>query len=293
MPDFLVFTAILNKISGANIILDIHDNMPEIYKAKFNSFLSNIFYKVLLFQEKMSCAFSDTVITVHEPHLEHNVKYHGLSREKTRVIKNFADTKLFNKNNFSGRISGQDNIFRLIYHGTIAERFNLRTVLEGLSLSICHQIPIYFDIYGKGDGVPELIEQISKLNLSRNVKFHGQISLDLLPKKIAASDLGIVSYLKSEATDLMLPLKLMEYIAMGLPVLTVENKAIKYYFKPGELEYFSSGDSNSFSEKLIGLINSPQRLSKLKMKTDVINQRMNWTKEKIQYLDIIRKHLKD
>ena len=91
----------------------------------------------------------------------------------------------------------------------------------------------------------------------------------------------------------MLPLKLMEYIAMGLPVLTVENKAIKYYFKPGELEYFSSGDSNSFSEKLIGLINSPQRLSELKMKTDVINQRMNWTKEKIQYLDIIRKHLKD
>jgi len=187
----------------------------------------------------------------------------------------------------------QNKYFRLIYHGTIAKRFNLKIVLEGISLSLSNRPNIHFDIYGKGDGVTELIKQIAELNLSRNVKYHGQIPLDLLPEKIAASDLGIVSYLKSEATELMLPLKLMEYVAMGLPVLTVKNKAINFYFKPDELEYYSSEDSISFSKKLIYLINSPNRLSELKQKTDVINQRMSWNKEKIKYLDIIREYLKD
>ena len=36
MPDFLVFTAWFPKLTGAKVILDIHDIVPEFYASKFD-----------------------------------------------------------------------------------------------------------------------------------------------------------------------------------------------------------------------------------------------------------------
>ncbi len=36
MPDFIVFAALIPKIFGAKVILDVHDTMPEFYATKFN-----------------------------------------------------------------------------------------------------------------------------------------------------------------------------------------------------------------------------------------------------------------
>ena len=67
MPDLLVFTAVIPKIFGAKIILDIHDTMPELYKTKFRSILANIAFFILLIEEKFSAWFADQVIAVHIP----------------------------------------------------------------------------------------------------------------------------------------------------------------------------------------------------------------------------------
>jgi len=286
MPDFLVFSSIINKMYGAKIILDIHDNMPELYKAKFTSFISHLAYHLLLFQEKISCYFSDAVITVHEPHLEHNVKFHGLNEKKAYVIRNFADPKLFNVMKYKKQF--KNDKFTIIYHGTIAERFGLKIVLQGLA-SIIKEFPfIHFNIYGKGDGVDSLLKDIYILSLDNNVTYHGQVPLDQLPKIIADADLGIVSYIHNDATNLMLPLKLMEYITMEIPVLTVKNKSIGYYFNENDLAYYKSGDSKSFAKELSDLISSSKKIHELKNRTCILNERLNWKSEKEKYLNIIK-----
>ena len=288
MPDFLVFTTIFNKWSGSKIILDIHDNMPELYLAKFKSILGKLIYSLLLIQEKLSCHFADKVVTVHVPHLEHNINNHGLNRKKSVVIPNFADKNLFNPKDHGGPITRSENEFKMIYHGTIAERFGLKVVLNAIKNSIRQFQSIRFDIYGKGDGVPDLERWIIELRLSKNVTYHGQIPLDEIPHKISQADLGIVSYIRSEATHLMLPLKLMEYIAMGLPTLTVKNAPISYYFQSDELAFYKNNDSDSFLNQLIILLKSPQELVRLKAKTNTINQRLNWDNEQLKYIHIIK-----
>jgi glycosyltransferase involved in cell wall biosynthesis len=287
MPDFLVFTALFNKLSGSKIILDIHDTMPELYLAKFKSIIGKLVYGILLFQEKCASYIADKVITVHEPHLEHIAIHHGIKRHKFVVIPNFADKNLFRKTG-SGLPTQENNDFKLIYHGTIAERFGLDVVLEGIKKLKQLNHTVKLDIYGKGDGVPELNHWITELNLSDRVFYHGQIPLDDIPQKISEADLGIVSYIHSEATHLMLPLKLMEYIAMGIPSLTVKNKPISYYFKSDELAYYKNNDSDSFSNQLIKLIKSPQELIRLRTKTEDINQRLNWENEQMKYIHLIK-----
>ena len=101
--------------------------------------------------------------------------------------------------------------------------------------------------------------------------------------------MGIVTYIQSDATDLMLPLKLMEYMAVGIPALTVINKPIKYYFKTDELAYYESNNLESFTRELQNFIKSHPELIRLQKKTEIVNQRLNWKNEQKNYINEIQK----
>jgi hypothetical protein len=59
-----------------------------------------------------------------------------------------------------------------------------------------------------------------------------------LPEILKNFHLGIVSYDLSPATEYMLPVKMMELISMGIPVITVQNKAVSYYFNENICFYY-------------------------------------------------------
>src|SRR5882672_7503929 len=62
IPDFLVFAAWLPKMTGAKVILDIHDIVPEFYASKFNEAEDGVWFKSLRAVERCSAAFADHVI---------------------------------------------------------------------------------------------------------------------------------------------------------------------------------------------------------------------------------------
>ena len=286
MPDFLVFSTILNKIFGTKIILDIHDNMPEIYKDKFEPLKAFFICKILLFQEKLSAIYADIVITVHKPHLKYNIKYHNLNPRKSKVIHNFADISIFTKRDKNILHYNLDDEFKLIYHGTIAKRFDLINILKGIKI-VKNKFNIKFNIYGKGDGVDELKNQIKEMKLEKYISYEGLVPLDSIPDKISKSHLGIVSYAESTATSMMLPLKLMEYVAMELPVLTVKNTPICYYFRNTNLAFYESGSPESFSKELIELIENSKKRENMKTSMKRFNLKFNWNDEKYKYLKIL------
>lgn len=290
MPDFLVFVAVVPKMLGAKVILDIHDTMPESYATKMESNKS-VFIKLLLFEEMISARFADAIVAVHEPQKQIIFRSHGMNLKKITVVTNFADEKLFHP--CSSFREEDDGSFKLIWHGTIAPRFGLDVVLRGLRQVVERGKNVELNIYGKGDGYDDISCLIRALGLEKHVKLHGAIPLSEIPSKITEADLGIVSYMPSIATGYNLPVKLMEYIAMKLPTLTVKNKTIQYYFVDGELEYYKGDSADSFADKLLYLIETPERLKELRTNTMKINNRMNWKIEKEKYTMLVEKLLGD
>ena len=51
-----------------------------------------------------------------------------------------------------------------------------------------------------------------------------------IPRMLADCNLGLVPLEISSITNYALPLKLLEYLSMGIPSITVRNAAIGYYF---------------------------------------------------------------
>ena len=64
LPDFLVFAAIVPRLTGSRIVLDIHDLMPEFYCSRFGASMNSLGARLLKVQERWACRFANQVITV-------------------------------------------------------------------------------------------------------------------------------------------------------------------------------------------------------------------------------------
>ena len=94
MPDFLVFAAIVPRLAGVKIILDLHDPMPELYGSLFAAPKEQFGYRMLRLIERCSIAFADKVVT---PNIAFKRLFDSRSAAagKVDVIMNSPDSALF------------------------------------------------------------------------------------------------------------------------------------------------------------------------------------------------------
>ena len=121
MPDALVFAALVPKLFGSKVILDIHDPMPETYGSKYRGLTHNAVSRMLLLQENLSVAFADRTITVSDPLKNGILIMRGYPPENISVVANFADDEIFKPMPYpivEGKV-------RFVFHGTILERYGL------------------------------------------------------------------------------------------------------------------------------------------------------------------------
>src|SRR3954451_4428879 len=67
MPDVLVFAAVVPRLMGARVLLDLHECMPEFFAMKFGVGQRHPALRVLVAGEQASIRFADRVITCTEP----------------------------------------------------------------------------------------------------------------------------------------------------------------------------------------------------------------------------------
>ncbi|HEV8433467.1 MAG TPA: glycosyltransferase family 4 protein [Thermoanaerobaculia bacterium] len=96
----------------------------------------------------------------------------------------------------------------LVYAGSLGEHYDLATVLEAMR-------SIDADLLIAGRGPAE--ERLRAL-APPNVRFLGAIAPDELPRLYASADVGLAPY--SAGSTVAMPLKVFDYLAAGLPVVT-------------------------------------------------------------------------
>jgi glycosyltransferase involved in cell wall biosynthesis len=284
MPDFFVFCALLPKMMGAKVILDIHDPMPNTFASKFQKEENGLPYKLLLWEQQISASFADQVITVHDPIKDHVlVKQHQMSSASIKVIANFADDELFTPRSPS-QIDGR---LRLAFHGTILERYGLRDAMHALA-GMQHQDQITVKIIGEGDFSVQLNQLIESLRLSQVVRFDNRMyPVEEIPRMLADCNLGLVPMEISSITKYALPLKLLEYLSMGIPSITVRNTAVDYYFGEDDCLFYEPGNVESLRTLLDRLAVSPELLRRYQQRAVVLREKFVWSREKQKYIALL------
>jgi glycosyltransferase involved in cell wall biosynthesis len=291
LPDFLVFSALVPKLGGARILLDLHDLMPEFFASSFKKGMEHKAVWLLKLQEKLSCRFADHVITVTELWRKTLIE-RGVAAEKVSVVMNVADEEIFQRvaGSNPGKARKSTESFNLIYHGTLAHRYGIDLLLEALA-KVRPQIPeIHLVIHGRGEFIEELRRQAKELNVESLITFSTQyLPMTDVPRLIQQADLGIVPYRRDIFTDGILPTKLMEYVALGVPVLAADTPIIRQYFSETMIQYFQPGDASDLAKHILWLYQHRDRLAALAQNADQFNLQYSWNKIADSYAETLNR----
>jgi len=253
MPNFIIFSAIIPYLAGKKIILDIHDTMIETYTAKFQNVSNKLFFKLFIMMLKLEeftcCAIAHKIICVNHIQKDALVS-RGVPEHKIIVSINVPDPKIFSNHKTNTAQQNTNNSFKLVYHGTLAKRL-------GIDMSICAvaqltaSIPgIEFHIIGDGDDRQEFIDLSRKLGVQENIRFWNSVPLQDVSSVVEHMDLGVISNRYNIASELMLPVKMLEYVSLGIPVVVPRLKTIEYYFSDDMVFFFEPDNPDSLFQAI-------------------------------------------
>lgn len=258
LPDFLVFVTVLPKLTGAKVLLDLHEPAPELWGSLFGAHRKWMI-AAIKFMEQMAIRYSDRAITVTEE-LKQTYVERGAPASKISVILNVPNLE-FRHEDFQEYYHGNKERFSLICHGLITKRYGQEVAIKAID-RLKNEIPeIHLDILGYGPYQEELRILVSQLNLQDRVHIHGMIPFVDMIKMLAKSDIGIVPVLKNPYSDLVHTNKMFELIAMRKPVVITRTRAVEGFFGSDDscLKYFESGNERDLARCVLELYQDPRK----------------------------------
>jgi glycosyltransferase involved in cell wall biosynthesis/peptidoglycan/xylan/chitin deacetylase (PgdA/CDA1 family) len=283
IPDFEVFAAAVPKLMGAKIILDIHDILPEFYASKFSNGNSSLLYKTLLGVEKISVAFSDHVIISN--HLwRDKLVGRSVKEDKCTTILNYPDTNIFFKKSGDGK---ENNRFIMLYPGTLNWHQGLDIAISAFS-KIKDLVPhADFHIYGEGPAKPSLRDLVARLELEERVFIHGSMPIDEIAAVMANADLGIVPKRANSFGNEAFSTKVLEFMALGVPVVVSDTKIDTYYFNESLVKFFKAENDEDLAQCMLTLISD--RASRECLSQNALRhiQGLDWGSKKHEYLSLV------
>jgi glycosyltransferase involved in cell wall biosynthesis len=283
MPDFLVFTALIPKLLGAKVVLDMHDLMPEIYMTKYGASPCSRMVRFITWMELRSVSFADRAIAVHKPHLD-ALAGHGNDRNKFSILLNVPDDRIFKRHAPAPR---QDGTFRLIYHGTLPKRAGLDIAIRAVAHARKEIPNLHFLIIGSGDTRDTLAQLAADLHLTGCVEFMPCVPVEKLPALISQSDVGIVPYTADAFTRYVLPTKLLEYAAIGIPAISSRLSTVEAYFDSSMVAFFKPGDDDALAREILRLYRDPALRQAFAARVDRFTELYNWPEQRKVYYQLV------
>lgn len=292
MPDFLIFSAIIPKLMGASLILDIHDLMPEVFISKYGERSNKLIVSLIKLQEKLSCWLADEVITVNSV-CETNLINRGLPPRKITVVHNYPNPAIFDRSLYPNEPDRPKKGFTLIYPGTLAPRYGLETVVRALPqlktqipeirlLVFCQETP-YKD---------ELLQLADQLGVLPYVELRPLIRNEQVPHQLIKADIGVYPAVNDVHMALATPTKVLEYSAMGIPIVSSRLRMVEETFGDSAIMFFESGNVPQFAQCVMELYQDPELRKRLAANAyQMFVQKFSWDHEFRAYLELLRRSL--
>ena len=225
------------------MILDLHEAMPEIYRARFPR--ARIGPRLAVAAEWLSCLIATRVITVNETTRDLLVS-RGVSPERIVVVYNSPDLSTSSIDSVPAKKPG----FHLVYAGGVDAERDLATLLRAAD-ELRRSFPTSLVIYGKGPSEYRAYLEglLDGLDLRGNVAFGGTIPRDLVLAHLALADVGVVTYERNPLTEVALPNKVFEFVALDKPLVLPNLRAMRRAFEGAAL-FYEPGNAVDLAAKI-------------------------------------------
>ena len=289
LPDFLAFAAAPLKLGGVPLLLDLHEDMPEFFRDRFGHPALQPLLPAVVGAAKASAWVADQIITVHEPLRALSIT-RGVPADKIAIVMNSADGSLFDATRHPRRPFMEDGELRLIHHSNLQRIYGLETLIEAVT-RIGGELPIRVDIYGDGPYRSHLEAAVARTRTGDRVHLNGPVPIDDLPALIAAADVGVIPTLPEPYMQYSLSTKLLEYAAMGIPIVASDLRTFRAHFTDEAIRYVTGGDPEALAGAIQSLAADPVGAARLGAEAGRQEAQYEWADQAQRYVAIVEKLL--
>jgi glycosyltransferase involved in cell wall biosynthesis len=283
VPDFEVFAALIPKLQGAKVILDIHDIVPEFYASKFGVSKESFAFRALKLLERWSTAFSNHVIIAN--HIwEKVLTARSVNPEKCSTYLNYPDSRLFNT---ALRTRVSDGRIIMMYPGTLNWHQGLDIAVKAFDL-IKDQVPeAEFDIYGGGSRREQLARLIKERALQERVKLMDIRPINEIAGVMANADIGIVPKRNDSFGGDAFSTKIFEFMALGVPIIAANTRIDRFYFNDSLVKFFQAGDERSLANAMLVMIRNHSLRKEFAKNALAYIAQQSWDIKRQDYLNLV------
>ncbi len=282
VPDFLVFAAWLPKLAGAKVILDIHDILPELYASKFKSVTGSVWTNTLKLVERMSARFADHVIISNDLWRDKYTARTGVGGRCSVFINN-VDAAVF----WPRARTRDDGKLIVLFPGGLQWHQGLDIGIRAFKRVAAELPNAEFHIYGDGIMKGQLMALTRELGLEPKVRFFKPLPVHQIAEIMANADLGVVPKRADSFGNEAYSTKIMEFMAVGVPVVVSNTKIDRFYFDNSVVRFFESGNDNALAEAMIELLRDEDLRWRIAARGLDYAARNSWTNHKHRYLALV------
>jgi predicted dehydrogenase/nucleoside-diphosphate-sugar epimerase/glycosyltransferase involved in cell wall biosynthesis len=286
-PDLLFLIAAPFKLLGRPFVFDHHDLSPELFTARYGR-EDGLIPSALRVFERASIATADHVIATNGSVRDVDLQRGHKAAERVSIVRNGPELDLVQ------RTAPQPDLRRgraylAVWNGVMG------SVDDGVDLAlqaVHHLVHVLgrrdcqFAFVGDGEDRPRLERLASELDVRPWVSFPGWLPHERALQYLATATIGLAPDPKTPRLDKATSMKVMEYMAFGLPVVAFD--VVETRVSAGEAGvYVGDNDPRRFATAVDTLLSDPERRRRLgQLGRQRIEESLAWDHQKATYIAV-------
>jgi len=210
------------------------------------------------------------------------INEYGVSSAKIAIIPNGVDLSLFNS-------SLQKNPKKVVFAGAMYHHRGLDVLLDAIP-KIVRKIPdAKFILLGSGSELEKLKDIVLTKKLENSVEFKGWIKREKIPENISDAAIGIGPLRLTDVTSRALPIKVLEYMAVSLPIIAQKGTLPNDVLVNEKNGYFIDG-AEDLAGKISLLLNESEKINQMGSQSRLMVEKFSWDNIIKNILEIVVKN---
>lgn len=262
-PELLPVGLLLKLLFRKKVVYDVREDFPSMMRTKrwIPAPLRSLAGKAIDLLERFAALCLDGVVAADPFTLK---RLASVGKCKKLVFYNFPNLESFPDPPWSPKP------FDMIYRGGLSERTGTLLLLDALRILVDSGRPARLLLIGYFDDSRSeelILRKIRDLQLERWVELRGRIEHGSMAEALSQASVGICPLLAIPKFLRNIPVKVWEYWACGLPVISSDLPPIRPFFRNHELGLlFKPGDAHELSQAIRWLLDHPTEATQMGMR---------------------------
>jgi glycosyltransferase involved in cell wall biosynthesis len=175
----------------------------------------------------------------------------------------------------------------MMYPGTLNWHQGLDVAVKAFAEIVDRAPNAEFHIYGEGPTRSMLAELAQNLGLNGRIHFYDPKPLRDIVQVMSQADLAVVPKRAESFGNEAVSTKVLEFMALGIPVLQSRTKVGTYYDTESRVKFFESENVDDLAKCMLLLIRDQQLRERLVANALEYVKENNWMVKKHVYLELV------